>query len=266
MRKKYRARYGFDGEEIPIREDIQQTIQNVMDDLNVSERFRNTITFFNVHDVDIYHAGYTLTKFGAIIGIPVNFEYQKVESITDQTISLQYVSIDWSTEPAKQFRESLVLSENAKKFAIAWGILSVTSLSYPNIISYTPDVFLGYALYYLYFRKCDFAKYSKTVFLSTICVLTIYTLLTVTDVILARGRTKSFNKQLTALGSDYIDGGAEYYEKLTKRNKALRILLGERGKYWFQSNGDKVTWFLNENRPISKQLRYFNAKKHIMQV
>lgn len=266
MRRKLRARYGFDDKEIPIQEDIQQRIEKVMDDLKLSEINRKAIKFFNVHDVDVYHAGLTKAKRGAIIGIPANFEYENVESITDQTISLQYVSIDWNTEPAKQFRDSLVLSENAQKFAIALKILTVMYTSIELFGSYVLDGLVAVAIHdaavlYLNISKNQRLKYAS---LWGVILFGTYILMSTTDRLIDNSIATKINSTLTALGSDYIQGGVEYYEKLSKRNKALRILLGERGKYLFTPDGNEFSWIINKSAPISQQLNYFSQNLQSM--
>ncbi|XP_076765629.1 transmembrane protein 177 [Xylocopa sonorina] len=260
-RRKFRARYGFDHKEVPIQENIQKRIVEVMDDLHLSEKERNAIKFFNVHDVDVYHAGLTQTGYGAIVGIPVNFEYQDVQSITDQTISLQYVSIDWSTEPAKQFRESLVLSENAQKFAIAWNILSV---KYPDLYmmsTWAMNVLVVFAILDMALLSPYITKNRRLKVIS-IWIVVLVALHGSTNLI-DSDHIQTINEILAVLGPEYIQGGIEYYEKLSKRNKALRILLGKRGEYLFTTDGSKISWF-DINIPISRQLTYFNRALQIV--
>ncbi|CAK9828301.1 Transmembrane protein 177 [Anthophora retusa] len=267
--RKFRARYGLDDREVPIREDIKRRCKEVLDDVNLSESDRQRIQFFSAHDIDVFHAGTTLTKYGAIIGIPANFQYQDINDINEESITHQNVLIDWNTNAGKQFQRSLILSENAQKFALAQRVLIVRE---PDVmyqyVSAMVDTCLGVTVYdviYKVFKLDKQRKINRFFYMIIIAFGTTFCWLLTKDGI-QNHRELKVNEELAKLGPQYIQGGAEYYEKLSERNKALRILLGNTGKNLFTHNGNESSLFRQKRLPISQQIDYFNSKLQDIQI
>ncbi|CAK9799412.1 Transmembrane protein 177 [Anthophora quadrimaculata] len=267
--RKLRARYGFDDREIPIQKNIKQRCKEVLDDVKLSESDRQRIQFFNVHDIDVFHAGSIRTKHGAIIGIPANFQYQNINNINDQTITIQNVLIDWDTNAGKQFQHSLILSENAQKFALAQRVLIVKQFDvFYQSIAMLVDSCLGitaYEIIHAIFKLDKQRKINRFFYMIIIAFGTTFCWLLTKDAI-QNYRELQVNEELAKLGPQYIQGGAEYYEKLSERNKALRILLGNKGKQLFTHNGNESSLFRQKRLPISQQVDYFNSKLQDIQI
>ncbi|KOC60212.1 Transmembrane protein 177 [Habropoda laboriosa] len=261
--RKIRARYGFDDLEIPLRDNIKRRCQEVLDDINLSEKDRERIQFFNNHDINVFHAGTIRTKYGAIIGIPVNFQYEDADSISEQTLSIQDVQIDWNTSAAKQFRRSLILSENAQKFALAQQVLTVKE---PDVLYNTAfatiDAALGVTFYdiiYSVFKLDKQRQMNRFVYMIIVAVGCTFCWLLVKDE-LNNYRELQVNNELSQLGPKYIQGGIEYYQKLLDRNKALRVLLGEKGRRLFTVTGNESVFIRQKRLPLCQQIDYFNSK------
>ncbi|XP_003398945.1 transmembrane protein 177 [Bombus terrestris] len=269
--RKIRARYDFENNEIPIRKDIDRRIKDVLDDINLVYRPmipEERIKFFNVHDIEMFHAGTTYSKYGGLVGIPVNFEYNDISHINNGNISIQSASLQWDAEAIEEFYKSLVLSENAQKFAIAQQILKVTNFD-PIVkgLSVFADAILGLGAYELLRSKLKVTKQQrgKNVLCMSIAAIGafIFTLLTNND--LNYYRETEVNKIMSQIDDKYIQGGVEYYEKLLQRNRALRVLLGSKGTYMYTPVGNQTTWFIQKQIPISEQIDYFKQKMQNIQ-
>ncbi|XP_071872406.1 transmembrane protein 177 [Bombus fervidus] len=269
--RKIRARYDFENNEIPVRKDIQRRFKEVLDDVNVIYRPMITeerIKFFNVHDIEMFHAGTTYSKYGGLVGIPVNFEYNDINHVNNGNISIQSASFQWDAEATEEFHKSLVLSENAQKFAIARQILTVATFD-PIIKSVNGmvDAILGIAVYELLRSKLKVTKQQrgKNALCMSIAAIGSLILTSSTNNELDYYRETEVNEIMSKLSNEYIQGGVEYYEKLSQKNRALRVLLGHKGTYMYTPVGNQNTWFIKKKIPISEQINYFKQKMQNIQ-
>lgn len=269
--RKIRARYDFENNEIPIRKDIERRFKEVLDDINLVYRPvipEERIKFFNVHDIEMFHAGSTYTKYGGLVGIPVNFEYNNIGQINNGNISIQSASLQWDAEATEEFHKSLVLSENAQKFAIAQQILKVVTFD-PLIKSFNifADAIIGIATYEILRSKLKVTKQQRARNALCMSIAAIGTLILnlSTDNELDYYREVEINEIMSKLDDKYIQGGVEYYEKLSQKNRALRVLLGSKGTYMYTPAGNQTTWFMQKRIPISEQIDYFKQKMQNIQ-
>ncbi|XP_043798734.1 transmembrane protein 177 [Apis laboriosa] len=260
--RKFRSRYDFNNNEIPVRKDIQQKFQEVINDLHIPKSISEKIKLFNVYDINIFHAGTTYTKYGAIIGIPVNFEYDDIKNMTEQTITFRNIQVNWNPEINKEFQKSLILSKDAQKFLMARKILTITEnyLLY-EILDLSLNTIIGIIIYELLYLVLKVTKKQrgKNIFCMSIATFTSSFLWLLTSNAQDYYKELQLNEKMATLNDKYIKGGIEYYEKLSKRNKALRVLLGEKGTYLFTSDGNENTFF-EKSIPVSDQIDYFKAK------
>lgn len=267
--RQFRARYGYDENEVPVRKDIRKRFEEVLDDMSVPQGDREHIQLFNVYDIDTFHAGGLWSKYGGLIGVPANFEYTDPENVTDQTISFQNVQYVYDIDAGRQFRTALVLSENAQKFAIARKVfaLSEYDLIY-KLASIFTDVWLGLFAYDLLSKRRRNLKKDRSVRFVLAAVITglSYVLWLFSRDAIDDFREVQINKKIVKLGPKYVEGGVEYYEKLSARNKALRILLGNRGTYLFTTKGNEVSWFGTKQSAITSQVEYFTKALRNLQV
>ncbi|XP_060815925.1 transmembrane protein 177 [Bombus pascuorum] len=264
--RKIRARYDFENNEIPVRKDIQRRFEEALDDVNVIYRPmvpEERIKFFNVHDIEMFHAGTTYSKYGGLVGIPTNFEYNDINHVNNGTISIQSASLQWDAEATEEFHKSLVLSENAQKFAIARQILTVATFdSIIKGVNLMVDAILGIGAYELLRSKLKVTKQQrgKNALCMSIAAIGALILTIRTNSELDYYREIELNEIMPKLGNEYIQGGLEYYEKLSQKNRALRVLLGHKGTYMYTPVGNQTTWFIQRKLPISEQIDYFKKK------
>lgn len=259
--RQFRARYGYDNKEVPVRKDIKQRFEEVLDDMSVPQSDRERIQLFNVYDIDTFHAGALWSKYGALIGVPANFEYTDPESVTERTVSFQNVQYVYDIDAGRQFRTALVLSENAQKFAIARKVFAIKEydLIY-KVANIFTDVWAGLVIYEILCKRYKNLKKDKYLRFALIGIITaaVYVAWLFSRDAVDDYREVEINKKIVKLGPKYIEGGVEYYEKLSSRNKALRILWGSKGTYFFKTNGNETSWFHRKRTTITNQIEYFN--------
>lgn len=182
--------------------------------------------------------------------------------MTEQTITFRNIQVNWNPEINKEFQKSLILSKDAQKFLMARKILTVTEnyLLY-EILDLSFNTLIGIIIYELLYLTLKVTKKQrgKNIFCMSIATFTSGFLCLLTSNAQDYYRELQLNEKMAMLNDKYIKGGIEYYEKLSKRNKALRVLLGKKGTYLFTPNGDENTFF-EKSIPISDQIDYFKAK------
>ncbi|XP_053983703.1 transmembrane protein 177 [Hylaeus volcanicus] len=247
--RQFKAKYRLDQSEEPVKEKFKIMFEEVMNDLKLNQKQREKLRIFNVYGYDVFHAGTMLGKRGGVVGIPINFEYESVDTINKNDIKLSDKPIPWHQQEAKDFLESLVLSENAKKFALAREILKLRDNSIEmDTLRYLSHFLLLFFIYNTFHKgmKLSERKIARFMIASAACVGGIASFIGLYNSN-QNARDIKVDTKLSILGPEYIEGGKEFYEKLLKRNIALRTLLGENGKKLFTTNGNEI-YFLWPNR------------------
>lgn len=249
------------GKEIPLGFKIQQRIQEVMNDLKLSDDIRNVIQPFSVFGLDLLHAGTLNNKYGAILGIPANFTNTAEQLYKNMLIKEQ--PIDWTRQDAQNLLNALMLSESAQKFAIACKILQIQAEK-PYFDSYFLALIIAilWTLYNAITYK--FNLHGQNVILCR----TLYLGFTIFGAILWFGikdyrsyhLDKKDDETLCNLGAEYIKGGQEFFEKTLLRNRALRSLLGEEGKQIYTAYGNEHTFLRQKHVPLSVRKDFFDSR------
>ncbi|XP_071561366.1 transmembrane protein 177 [Temnothorax nylanderi] len=260
--KKYRymvARYQM-SKEVPLGSKIQERIQKVMDDLKLPDDVRNAIKPFSVFGLDMLHAGTLNAKYGAILGIPVNFT-NTAEQLREN-LRIKEEPVDWTRQDARIFLKAVMLSEDAQKFAIAREILRIQAEEpYFNSLVLVLTVAALWTL-------CSVVSYRFSLREGNATVRRIfYAVFTLFGVILWLGvkdyRSNQLDKKddeaLCRLGAEYIKGGQEFYEKMLIRNRALRSLLGAEGKKIYTAYGNEETFLRQKHMPITHRKDFFDS-------
>lgn len=113
-----------------------------LDILKLDENDRKNIKPFTVVGLDLFHAGTTKTKFGALVGIPSNYSYDNASQIERSEIMLKTESVRWGSNEGQILESALVLSEDEQVFGIAREILMTNSYQvglntiYPTICTF----------------------------------------------------------------------------------------------------------------------------------
>ncbi|KAK7862946.1 hypothetical protein R5R35_004901 [Gryllus longicercus] len=257
------------GAPVSLPEKMSETVKSVMDDMQINQEDRDLIQPFTVYGFDMFHAGSTYTKFGAIVGIPSNFYYSKVEDVDIQNITVQNQPVNWFSSCGESFKESLILSEEAKKFLIAREIASVHSPSifFKTIFPLTTGVIVS-ALAHQFNKKLKLLERPPRLGGILYVILSFFGLglwVFLHDFTTIQIELEA-DKIASSLGEKYVKGGLEAYSKLLERNICLRELMGSKGEKSYTATGNDVYFIRQKHLPISHRKAYMeNINKPLKQ-
>jgi len=234
-----------------------QNIREAMDDLKLSEDIRNAIRPFSVFGFDMHHAGMPSSKYGAILGIPCNFN-----NTTQQlraNLHIKEEEIDWTRKDAQNLLNASMLSTNAQKFAIAREILLIQAEEpYSNSLRLALITAVFWTLYNTMSRRFKLRERSVTIrriFCSVFVLLGAILWIGIKDH-QSYHLDGQVDKALCGLGIEYIRGGQEFYKKILDRNKAIRSLLGKDGEKTYTVYGNEQTSLRLPHMPLSQRRQY----------
>lgn len=244
---------------MPLTSHLEKLWNQVLDDLNVSAFHRTILRPFMVFGYEPWHAGSQRSRFGAMIGIPTNFVYDKVSSIDKDAIVVNNEPVDWFRPDAKQLLDSLILSDDAKKYAIGREIIMTD-----NKFIYTESIALAAisAAYYATTFKINEtlgmlkrSRFRRFVVYSIVGAF-YWGLWAMQRDALTRHFEYTSDKKLSEINENYVKGGLEFYNKTLQRNMALRSLLGDKGNKVYTLKGNENSFFREKHLP-NTQRKYF---------
>jgi len=240
---------------------MEQRIQEVMEDLKLPDNIRNLIRPFSVFGFDLLHAGTLNAKYGAILGIPANFTSTEVE--LRENLQIKEEQVDWTRQDAKAFLSASMLSEDAQKFAIAHEILQIQADEpHSNSLSVMLIITVLWTLYNAIVHRYKLRE-KNVVFCRSL-----YSSFTLFGVIFWLGikdyqsyrLDRKNDEALCNLGTEYIKGGQEFYEKMLIRNRAIRTLLGKEGKEIYTAYGNQQTFLRQKHVPLSHRKDFYDLR------
>lgn len=117
--------YNRNGIGRPAPDAVQRRVQQAMDQLQVDSRERKFVKPFTVFGFDLFQAGTTKFRFGAALGIPVNYAYSSTDDIKRGDIRFRDQQIDWNSESGKLLEQAIVLTEDEQVFGLSKAILQL---------------------------------------------------------------------------------------------------------------------------------------------
>lgn len=150
-------------------------------------------------------------------------------------------SVPWSTSGGERLKNSLILSQNAKKFAIArelHGIESDPVVAHALVPSLALSI--AYTIGFGINRRLNLYARPRSL---RICLYVLASLFGYGVYILGTDMG-SVKKEATGdeavgrMGKEYAEGGVEFYEKVLGRNIALRELMEKEGEALFTVMGN----------------------------
>lgn len=253
------------GVEKPLKKEIKERAEKVLAECKLTDRESSLARFFTVFGFDTFHAGSMYTKMGTIIGLPNHFNYNSKEEIDHSKIQIYNNSEPkWTSAAGQELLDSLILSENAQKFAIAREIhYGTTSYIYVYgglfSISISSSYCLGSALSSKY--RIRLARMPIRLMLYTLCgLLGFGVFITLKDSVTLYW-DKYADKMAALTGNGYIEGGIEYYQKVLQRNRALRHLMGDYGKKVYTTTGNDELLLRMPHLPYTNRLDFLHQLK-----
>lgn len=114
-----------EGVERPVPKVLQERFEIAQELLKLSNFERVFMKSFMVSGFDLYHLGSLKYRFGALVGIPVNFSYTSASEIDKSDIIVRGKPVDWNSQGGKLLEEALVLNEDEQIFGLAREILQL---------------------------------------------------------------------------------------------------------------------------------------------
>ncbi|XP_004925524.1 transmembrane protein 177 isoform X1 [Bombyx mori] len=255
------VQYYSNGKPVELSNELEQCYEKCLDILKMSDIHRKVISPFSAYGYDLFHAGTTCSRFGVAVGIPINFTYKSIEDLKNSPIQVNQKAVDWSSEVGKKLADALILPENVKKFAICREILMTHNykMIYESVYPFG-CVFFAYNLCSFLNRKLNL--YARPVSLRS-TLYTIVGLFSAGMYFLLKDMTEVYyetevDKKLCELGPEFIESGLVFYDKILKRNQALRELMGKEGEKKYSKLG-------NENFGIRQPRLALMHRKHYFQ-
>ncbi|KRT81873.1 hypothetical protein AMK59_5928 [Oryctes borbonicus] len=249
-----------DGLSVPLPEELKVEFDKAITLVGIGKEERKMFQPFTVFGFDTFHAGLSFSKFGSIIGIPINFTYKDIDSIDKTLIKVRHDSVPWGTEEATQLLESFILSENAQIYAIAREIKTADSAkSMLDIVYKTLGVLGCYSLSNLINTKLNLYIRPRGM---RVALYVLVTAFMYGNYCFFKDFTQIYYEQyvdefLKNKDPIFAEGGKEYYEKILQRNKALRKLLGREGENRFSSLGNENFFIRQRHVPLLHRKQFF---------
>ncbi|KAK0175705.1 hypothetical protein PV327_009434 [Microctonus hyperodae] len=250
-------------EPVPVSPHLQKLWTEVLDDLNLSKFYKALLKPFMVFGFDVWHEGSLRTKYGSIIGLPINFTYYDTESIDKEQIILNNGPVNWNQDEAQKLLESFLLSDDSKKYAIAREILMTDN--YNIIIQSVGSSMLTGGVYILSAHLNEsLSMFDKPrtirVFMYLVIVTFFWGIWAMQKDILTKKYESSVDEKISQLGVKYVKGAIEFYDKMLQRNIALRTLLGTQGEGLFTVKGNENFIIRMKRLPITHRKNFFEEK------
>nr|XP_033335004.1 transmembrane protein 177 [Megalopta genalis] len=264
-----RAKYRMNQEEEPVKEKCQKRFEQVMDDMKLSDDRRDRLSLFHVYGYDIFSAGYYSTIFGrGVIGIPMNYEYESIKDVDKQMLFIQDKPLDWNKKESHVFLESIILSENAQKYAMAREMMKILTrdIRYETM-THAGIGALAILLFesMLYFVKVFRERRAYQVLMALFTYSGAFFTWTIIKIENNCNRDIKIDEYLLSLGSNYVKGANEFYNKLYERNKAVKLIRGDNSKSSTYMHEYLLRW--NRGLSIPERQSFFNSRlQNIQQV
>lgn len=133
-----------EGVERSVSPTLQKRFEVAVDILKLSDFERKYIEPFMVSGFECYRIGSTQFKFGALVGIPVNYSYTRKDEIDKMSMMVRGNPVDWNSQGGLLLEQSLVLAPDEQVFGMAREIIQLQSNEvYLNSI-YSTGSIVGY--------------------------------------------------------------------------------------------------------------------------
>ncbi|XP_050732278.1 transmembrane protein 177-like [Eriocheir sinensis] len=252
------------GQAIPVPKTVTELVEEVMGEMGMGEEARGRVRVYTSFGYDFYHAGSSGSTHGAILGVPKSARWESLADFDPTGVVVNNEPVAWSTAGGQRLMHSLVLSKNAKKFAIARELHGIetdpilTRAFIPSLgltTSYTLALGINRRLnLYARPRSLRVVLYGLTSLIGYVVFILGTDMMTVSSEAKGDGAA-------AAMGKGYAEGGVEFYQKVLGRNVALRELMGSDGEKLFTAMGNDE--LLVRTRHLPYTMRLDSMKKHL---
>lgn len=253
-----------DGDPVDLPKQLQHRAQQVLEDTSLSKKEKNLVSFFTAFGFDVLHAGATKLINGAIIGIPISFNYRSTSDIDQNQLALlDHPDFSWQSRTGQRILTTLLMSNRAQQFAIAREIYYINShYVYTNGFAAFTCFVSAYGAGRYINQRLDLYKRPFKQRLGLYSILG--SMAGVMFFFLKDLHTTSMEQQADEkaadIGKDYILGGIEYYGYMIERNKALREAMGDNGAKYYTAGGNVRERIRVSQVPLTSRFDYMKER------
>lgn len=253
-----------DGDPVELPKQLRHRTQQVLEDTTLSQKDKNQVSFFTAFGFDVLHAGASKLRNGAIVGIPISFNYRSTSDIDQNQLALlDHPDFSWGSRMGQRILTTLFMSNRAQQFAIAREIYYTnTYYVYLNGMAAASSFMTSYLAGRFVNRRLNLYKRPLGHRLGLYAILGFLggvTFLLMKDMITTSLEMWS-DEKAADIGKDYVLGGLEYYECLIERNKALREAMGENGDKYYTAGGNVKEWIRVSQVPLTSRFDYMKKR------
>jgi hypothetical protein len=251
------------------RHGIEKKVSKVLEDrfimalnsLKITDSERNYFTPYMVTGFDLYSFGSTKLLNGTFIGIPINYSYTAADEIPKGDVMVKgSTQIEWNSEGGRLLQEGLVLTEPEQVFGMCKEICE--GMTHKVLLNSLYLVASG--LFYYAFTSTLNAKnklfqrpLSLRVMLYTLAGMfttgIYWTVKDATQIYVDR----TIDEHLAGLGLTFLASGVCFYDKLIKKNMAIRELTGD-DQYTAKGNHNHLLRTMT--KPLTERKAFFEEK------
>ncbi|CAF0712624.1 unnamed protein product [Brachionus calyciflorus] len=250
--------------------------------------YEKNYEFFRSNTLDFISFGFNKTRNGAQIGLPLSYFANSKSEICElipengfehflgQTISLENLNQKLTSEQIENFNNSLILSQDAKLFALAREVANTQNFFrsiIENIIEFS-CLFIAYWFSYVFSRGYKF-QYLQRKRLYVFSGLTALSIIFSSKLITKKILEESNDSKACQMGLDCCEGSIEFYDKELERNRLLRLVLPD-GEKLIDSEGNIMKqsvhlpftnyYFYMNNTGIKLTERRENCRKELIKM
>ncbi|XP_060520194.1 transmembrane protein 177 isoform X2 [Cylas formicarius] len=249
----------------PVPGILKERFEKTLQLLEIEEAERQLYSPFMSCGFDIIGLGLSSSRFGVYIGLPSNFQYNSPQNFDTSKILNQAEgkSVTWDSKEGQDLLNSMVLSEKAQLYAIAKEIQFRQSPKlYIDTFIATSCAAATYILSSIINRKFDFYSRPRVIrlivysFVSSLCFMNFIMCKDMSQLYYE----KTSDDYLIAKDPVFLEGGKEFWEKILKRNMALRKLLGPRGESMYTITGNENNIIRSKHLPFTERQSFFANK------
>ncbi|VDO85986.1 unnamed protein product [Soboliphyme baturini] len=217
--------------------------------------------FFPAKDINFKTIGSPLYPVVAQVGVPLNYGLNAGQTAEQQQKVLDRINalcfknakIDWSSEIGHKLKESLMLSDLAKRFGIEFELhrlwytnLPLYSFMLTGISAYAYGE--GHRLLIAAMTKRNVPVWFKVIFCGAWLFFVCSAFLKCREMLNVSAWVSGVKGALS-LGEEYRNGAVEFYSKEINRNICVRRLLGYKGALRYGVDGEVLWHWYEKPRP-----------------
>ncbi len=199
--------------------------------VNATEVERNLYEAFMVSGFDLYSIGSTSFRQGAFVGIPLNYTYQSADEIPKGEVMVKgYDQVKWSSKGGNLLQEGVILTEEEQVFGMAREMMQLRG----NHILYRS--LIGSFSIFMYYSMTSRINHVQRLFARPLALrLILYSIsgLFCSGVYFALKDAlqitveNNVDEEMGKFPEEYIRAGIGFYDKILKKNVAIRELTGD---------------------------------------